>query len=619
MKLNPDMIADAAQRIGIKPKELAAVLERGAAVDYQAGDYLFHESTPRHWIGVVVEGEVDLIRGQHGQSTLMGVAQPGAILSEGVMLDDTPHATSAVTRQGARVWQIPRAELETVRKDSPEIFYRIVAQIARRLSDRLRAASERIAKQSDAPVLTSVRREHDSLGERDVPNYAYYGIQTIRAKENFPFSGIGISHFEHFVRALACVKKAAALANAELGALDRKIAEAIAKACDEILAGKFHDQFVVDMIQGGAGTSTNMNANEVIANRALELLGHEKGEYQFCHPNDHVNCSQSTNDAYPTAIKVGVWFTLRDTLSGLRELKLALEAKATAFADVIKMGRTENQDAVPMTLGQEFGAYAVMIGDGIRHLEHVGNELLETNMGATAIGTGLNSPPGYAPLCTQKLVEISGAPVRLAANLVEATQDSGEFALMSSAMKTAAVQLSKICNDLRWLSSGPRCGLYEIRLPAMQPGSSIMPGKVNPVVPEVVSQICFQIIGNDVTVSMASEASELELNMAEPIIAFNLLFGLTLLRNAAIVLASRCIAGIEPNRERCREYVQNSIGLVTALNPVLGYEKSAAIAKEALKTGGSVYDLVIAKGWLTKDKVDELLKPENMTHPRLNR
>jgi aspartate ammonia-lyase len=281
------------------------------------------------------------------------------------------------------------------------------------------------------------------------------------------------------------------------------------------------------------------------------------------------------------------------------------------------MGRTENQDAVPMTLGQEFSAYAVMIGDGLRHLEHAGNELLETNMGATAIGTGLNSPAGYAPLCTKKLAEISGAPVRLAENLVEATQDSGEFALMSSAMKTAAVQLSKICNDLRWLSSGPRCGLYEIKLPAMQPGSSIMPGKVNPVVPEVVSQICFQIIGNDVTVSMASEASELELNMAEPIIAFNLFFGLTLLRNAAVVLSTRCIAGIEPNRERCREYVQNSIGLVTALNPVLGYEKSAAIAKEALKTGGSVYDLVIAKGWLTKEKLDELLKPENMTHPRL--
>jgi aspartate ammonia-lyase len=619
MQLNGQTINEAARRIGIKPEELAAVLRRGAAVKYEAAAYLFHESMPREWLGLLIEGEVDLVRGQHGHSVLIGLAQPGALLGEGVMLDDTPHSTSAVTHQGAIVWQISRAELDTVRTENPGVFYRLVGQIARRLSDRLRSAAERLAKEGGPATLTSVRREHDSLGERDVPNHAYYGVQTLRAIENFPFSGVQVRHYEHFVRALACVKKAAAQANAELGVLRAEIADAIAGACDEIFAGKLHDQFVVDMIQGGAGTSTNMCANEVIANRALELLGHVKGEYQFCHPNDHVNCSQSTNDAYPTAIKLGVWFTLRDALKALRELKLALEAKASAFADVIKMGRTENQDAVPMTLGQEFSAYAVMIGDGLRHLECAGNELLETNMGATAIGTGLNSPPGYAPLCTKKLAQISGAPVRLAANLVEATQDSGEFALMSGAMKTAAVQLSKICNDLRWLSSGPRCGLYEIRLPAMQPGSSIMPGKVNPVIPEVVNQICFQIIGNDVTVAMASEASELELNMAEPIIAFNLFFGLTLLRNAALVLTARCINGIEPNRERCREYVQNSIGLVTALNPVLGYERSAAIAKEALKTGGSVYDLVIAKGWLTKDRLDELLKPENMTHPRLSR
>ncbi|MFN0066058.1 MAG: aspartate ammonia-lyase [Limisphaerales bacterium] len=619
MNLDPETIADAARRIGITPDELTAFLRRGAATAYGPGDYLFHESAPRQWLGLVTGGEVELLRGRQGRSTVVGTAQPGAILGESVMLDDAPHTTSAVARQGAQVWQIPRAELDQVRAENPAVFYRLVGQVARRLSDRLRAATERLAGEAGEAALAGVRREHDSLGERDVPGHAYYGVQTLRAVENFPFSGIRVGHYEHFVRGLAMVKKAAALANAELGALDRKVAEAITQACDEILAGKLHDQFVVDMIQGGAGTSTNMCANEVIANRALELMGHRKGEYQHCHPNDHVNCSQSTNDAYPTAIKLGVWFTLRDTLGALRELKAALEAKAAEFADVIKMGRTENQDAVPMTLGQEFGAYSVMIGDGLRHLEHAGRELLSTNMGATAIGTGLNSPAGYAPLCTQKLAEISGAPVRLAGNLVEATQDAGEFALMSGTMKTAAVQLSKICNDLRWLSSGPRCGLYEIRLPAMQPGSSIMPGKVNPVVPEVVNQICYQIIGNDVTVAMASEASEFELNMAEPIIAFDLFFGLTLLRNAAIILASRCIAGIAANRERCREYVQNSIGLVTALNPVLGYEKSAAIAKEALATGGSVYDLVIAKGWLTKDHLDELLKPENMTHPRLTR
>ncbi|QIF02336.1 aspartate ammonia-lyase [Roseimicrobium sp. ORNL1] len=616
MSLQLDTIAAAAKRIGIATEDLAAVSQQGNAVSYAAGDYLYHESTPRLWLGLVLEGEVEIERGTQARTVTLATLMPGAVFSEGVMLDDAPHAANALTHKGAKVWQISRAELEKVRAEKPDIFYRIVGRIAARLSERLRFAAERIAGEKSATVVSSVRTEHDSLGEREVPDHAYYGVQTIRGMENFHISGIGMYHFEHFIRAFAFVKKAAAKANAELGVLSQERADAIMKACDEIAAGKLHDQFAIDMIQGGAGTSTNMNANEVIANRALEILGHRKGQYEHLHPNDHVNCSQSTNDAYPTAIKVGVLLTLRETVSALRELRAALQAKAKEFADVLKMGRTENQDAVPMTLGQEFGAYAVMIGDGIRHLTRVGEEFLAINMGATAIGTGLNSPPGYAALCTKHLADISGIPVTLADDLVEATQDSGEFALMSSTMKTAAVQLSKICNDLRWMSSGPRCGLYEIRLPSMQPGSSIMPGKVNPVIPEVVSQVCFQIIGMDITVSMAAEASELELNMAEPVIAFNLLFGLTLLRNAAIVLHSRCIVGIEANRERCLQYVHNSIGLVTALNPVLGYERSAAIAKEALKTGGSVYELVLQKGWLTKDRLDELLKPENMTHPR---
>jgi aspartate ammonia-lyase len=616
MSLPLDTIAAAAQCIGIATEDLAAIVQQGSAYAYEAGDYLFHESTPRRWLGIVLNGEVEIVRGAQARSVTLATLLPGAVFSEGVMFDDSPHASNAVTRQGAKVWQILRADLEKVRVEKPEVFYRIVGRIAARLSERLRMAAERIAGEKTATVVSAVRNEHDSLGDREVPDHAYYGVQTIRGMENFRTSGIRMYHFEHFIRAFAFVKKAAALANKELGVLDAQKADAIVKACDEIAAGKLHDQFVIDMFQGGAGTSTNMNANEVIANRALEILYHRKGEYEHLHPNDHVNCSQSTNDAYPTAIKLGVILTLRETVSALRELKASLEAKAKEFADVLKMGRTENQDAVPMTLGQEFGAYAVMIGDGIRHLTRVGEEFYAINMGATAIGTGINSPPGYAALCTKRLAEISGIPVTLADNLVEATQDSGEFALMSSTMKTAAVQLSKICNDLRWMSSGPRCGLYEIRLPSMQPGSSIMPGKVNPVIPEVVNQICYQIIGADVTVSMASEASELELNMAEPVIAFNLLFGLTLLRNAAIVLHSRCIAGIEANRERCLEYVRNSIGLVTALVPILGYERSAAIAKEALKTGGSVYDLVLQKGWLTQEKLDDFLKPENMTHPR---
>lgn len=616
MLLNPDTIAATAKRIGISAGDLTAVLQWGDPVMYQPGDYLYHESTPRQWLGIVLEGEVEIVRGAQARSTTLATLAPGALIGEGVMLDDSPHAANAVTRQGASVWQIPRAALEKGRLDKPEIFYRIVARVATRISERLRHAAERIAGEKAGTLISTVRAEHDSLGEREVPDHAYYGVQTIRGMENFRISGIGMHHFEHFIKGFAFVKKAAALANSELGVLDAAKADAIVRTCDEIISGKLHDQFVIDMIQGGAGTSTNMNANEVIANRGLELLGHRKGQYEHLHPNDHVNCSQSTNDAYPTAIKLGVILTLKDTVSALRELRAALDAKAEEFGDVLKMGRTENQDAVPMTLGQEFSAYGVMIGDGIRHLTRVGEEFLAINMGATAIGTGINSPPGYAELCTKRLAEISGIPVTLAGNLVEATQDSGEFALMSSTMKTAAVQLSKICNDLRWMSSGPRCGLYEIRLPAMQPGSSIMPGKVNPVIPEVVSQVCYQIIGMDVTVSMASEASEFELNMAEPVIAFNLLFGLTLLRNAAIVLNSRCIAGIEANRDRCLDYVHNSIGLVTALVPVLGYERSASIAKEALKTGGSVYDLVLQKGWLTKEKLDDFLKPENMTQPR---
>jgi aspartate ammonia-lyase len=591
-------------------------VQQGSAVDYAAGDALFHESTPREWLGILLQGDVELVRGAQARTMTIATLVPGAVFSEGVILDDSPHYVSAVTRQGARVWQIKRETLERVRAEKPDTFYRLVGRAAAQLSDRLRLATERIAGERASTVVSAVRTEHDSLGNREVPDNAYYGVQTIRGMENFRISGIRMYHFEHFIRAFAFVKKAAALANSELGVLDASKADAIVKACDDILAGKLHDQFVIDMIQGGAGTSTNMNANEVIANRALEILGHRKGQYEHLHPNDHVNCSQSTNDAYPTAIKLGVVLTVRDTVSAFRELRAALDAKAKEFADVLKMGRTENQDAVPMTLGQEFSAYAVMIGDGIRHLTRAGEEFLPINMGATAIGTGLNSPPGYAALCTKRLAEVSGIPVTLAENLVEATQDSGEFVLMSSAMKTSAVQLSKICNDLRWMSSGPRCGLYEIRLPSMQPGSSIMPGKVNPVIPEVVSQVCYQIIGADVTVSMAAEASELELNMAEPVIAYNLFFGLTLLRNAAIILHSRCISGIEANRERCMEYVRNSIGLVTALNPVLGYERSAAIAKEALKTGGSVYDLVLQKGWLTRERLDELLKPENMTHPR---
>jgi aspartate ammonia-lyase len=370
------------------------------------------------------------------------------------------------------------------------------------------------------------------------------------------------------------------------------------------------------MIQGGAGTSTNMNANEVIANRGLELLGHGRGEYRHLHPNDDVNRSQSTNDTYPTALKIGVILTGRDAGGAIDLLEAAFRGKAEEFKDVIKMGRTEEQDAVPMTLGQEFGAWAVMIDDAKQRLVEAGRLLLFVNQGATAIGTGINSPPGFPEVVARRLAEVSGLPIVRAPNLVEATQDAGEFVQMSATLKRAAVQISKICNDLRLLSSGPRCGLGEINLPPLQPGSSIMPGKVNPVIPEVVNQVCYQLIGNDITVTMAAEAGSLELNAMEPIMALNLLQSVTLLGNACRILAEKCVQGITANRDRCAAYVRNSIGVVTALNPVIGYDRAAAVAKEALATGGSVYDLVLQKGWLSRKQLDELLAPEAMTHPR---
>jgi aspartate ammonia-lyase len=460
------------------------------------------------------------------------------------------------------------------------------------------------------------RKEHDSLGEREIPDDAYYGVQTLRAIENFPLSGVLLSSFPEFINALAIVKKACALANHDLGNLETEKTDAIVAACDEILAGKLHDQFPIDMVQGGAGTSTNMNANEVIANRALEILGHRKGEYGFLHPNDDVNRSQSTNDSYPTAIKIGIAREALASAEAIHGLRDAFQAKADEFSQVLKMGRTEEQDAVPMTLGQEFHAYGTMIEDSRLRIREAGLLLLHVNQGATAIGTGINSPPGFAETVVKRLREVSGLPIECAGDLVEATQSSGEFVNISGALKRAAVQISKICRDLRIMSSGPRCGFGEIKLPPLQPGSSIMPGKVNPVIPEVVNQICYQVIGNDLTVTMAAEAGVLELNAMEPIMALNLFQSVRLLRNACYVLADKCVRGIVADVDRCQAYVYNSIGIVTALNPVLGYERSAAIAKEALATGGSVYDLVLAKGWMTKEALDEVMKPEKMTQPR---
>lgn len=460
------------------------------------------------------------------------------------------------------------------------------------------------------------RLEHDLIGEMAIPADCYYGIQTLRAVSNFDITGVPISSVPEMIKSLAYVKKAAALANMELGVLPSPVAKAIAAACDDLIEGKLLDQFVVDMIQGGAGTSTNMNANEVIANRALEIMGYEKGRYNVIHPLNHVNCSQSTNDVYPTAVRLALLIKLTKLMDDMKVLQQSFVTKGMEFSDVIKIGRTQLQDAVPMTLGQEFSAYATTIGEDVLRVREVRELLLEINLGATAIGTGINAPPEYTRVVTEQLKNLTGMSVATSANLIEATWDTGAYVQVSSVLKRVAVKLSKVCNDLRLLSSGPRAGLNEINLPAVQPGSSIMPGKVNPVIPEVVNQVAYQVIGNDVTISFAAEAGQLELNAMEPVIAYNLFRSIHMLRMACRALAEKCIDGITANKERCRKMVENSIGIVTALNPIIGYERATELAKEAMETYRSIYDLVIEKGFLTREALDEVLAPENMTRPR---
>ena len=463
--------------------------------------------------------------------------------------------------------------------------------------------------------MAATRIEHDFLGELEIPADAYYGIQTSRAVENFKISGLTIAMMPRFIQALGHVKKAAAMANMELGVLPRSIGEPICQACDRIIAGQYLDQFPVDVFQGGAGTSCNMNANEVIANIALEIMGHEKGEYQYCHPNNHVNCSQSTNDVYPTAIRLALYNALTDFMKDMEYLREGFARKAEEFRHVVKMGRTQLQDAVPMTLGMEFSAWATTIKEYIRRVGEGREQISDVNMGATAVGTGINTPKGYAELVTRHLAEISGLPVFMAENYVEATFDTGAFVQISGLLKRFVVKLSKICNDLRLLSSGPRCGLNEINLPPRQPGSSIMPGKVNPVIPEVVNQICFDVIGKDVTITMAAEAGQLELNVMEPIIAHTLFCSLHRLGAACHTLRDLCVDGITANTERCYEMMKNSIGIVTALAPYIGYEHASGIARKALDTGGSVYDLVLASDLVTREQLDAILSPERMLCP----
>ena len=462
----------------------------------------------------------------------------------------------------------------------------------------------------------TTRIEHDLLGDMALPADTWYGVQTQRAVDNFALTGVPISHFPHFIQALAMVKAAAASANRDLGLLAPHKAAAIIAACEEIIDGRLHAAFVVDLIQGGAGTSTNMNANEVIANLALEQLGHPKGAYEHLHPNDDVNKSQSTNDAYPTAVCVGLQLATEPLIASIASLKAALEAKGREFADVLKMGRTQLQDAVPMTLGQEFEAFAVNLGEDIDRLNDVCRLLCEVNLGGTAIGTGINTHPDYAALAVRYLAEISGKPIVPAANLVEATSDMGAFVLFSGVLKRLAVKLSKIANDLRLLSSGPRTGLGEIHLPPMQPGSSIMPGKVNPVIPEAVNQVAYQVIGNDLAVTMAAEAGQLQLNAMEPLIVYNLLNSLKMLGAACDMFETRCIRGIRADRAQCQAHVDRSIGVITALVPHIGYANASRIAAQALNSGATVRELVIGEGLLSAAQLDLLLSPQTMLAPQ---
>lgn len=461
------------------------------------------------------------------------------------------------------------------------------------------------------------RIEEDLLGTREVPAEAYYGIHTIRAVENFNISNATISDVPEFVRGMVMTKKAAALANKEIGVLPADISDYIIQACDVILStGKCMDQFPSDVFQGGAGTSVNMNANEVIANLALELMGKEKGQYDFINPNDHVNKSQSTNCAYPTGFRIAVYNSIMKTIDAVEYLKGAFDLKSTEFDTVIKMGRTQLQDAVPMTVGQEFHAWSVTLNEEVRNLQYISKLLLEVNLGATAIGTGLNAAPEYQALAVKHLSEVTGLECVPAEDLIEATSDCGAYVMAHGALKRLAIKLSKICNDLRLLSSGPRAGLNELNLPELQAGSSIMPAKVNPVVPEVVNQVCFKVLGNDTALSFAAEGGQLQLNVMEPVIAQCMFESLEILKNACVNLRDKCIDGITVNKEVCEAYVYNSIGIVTYLNPYIGHHQGDIVGKICAETGKSVREIVLDRGLLTEEQLDEIFSPENLMHPQ---
>ncbi len=522
---------------------------------YGSKTFLFKENVALNYIYVIYEGEVELLKTTPSdKNKRLAYFTKGESLGEASIIDDSPHSTSARLVSHSSIIVIDRKDLKKIFESNKNIAIKIITRLSRLISRRMSVSNSKFINVGTQYISGGTRKEHDLLGDRYVRNDVYYGVQTLRALENFNISGVPLSFYPTLIKGFAMVKKAAAKANHELGLFDDNIANAIDEACNEIINGKYISHFVVDMIQGGAGTSTNMNANEVIANRALELLGHKRGEYESCHPNNHVNLSQSTNDAYPTAVKIALIKRNKKLVKELLNLISSFKTKAEEFSRVIKMGRTQLQDAVPMTLGQAFEAYSITLEEEVDRLTQNANLFLEVNMGATAIGTGINSEPGYTRLVIGHLRDVTDLDIVSARNLVEATQDTSSFIMYSSAIKRLSIKLSKISNDLRLLSSGPRAGFNEINLPPMQPGSSIMPGKVNPVIPEVVNQIAFKVIGNDLTVSLAAEAGQLELNVMEPIMVQSIFESTEMLNSGMKTFRIRCIDGITANEEHCKKW-----------------------------------------------------------------
>ena len=586
----------------------------GTPTPFAEGDVLYAVGEARAFFAVILSGSVAIELAHDGAVTCLATLGSGEVVGEGILLDDSHHGTTARVLEPTEVVLFRMKELAPLLKNTPQLHAALLSKAAHAIAQRLRGASATLSGRGRAVGFggNTTRREHDLLGERDIADAVLYGVQTLRALENFPITGVPLREFPALIVALAQVKEAAALANRDLGLLDAKVADAIVTASHELQAGRHHEHFLVDMIQGGAGTSTNMNANEVIANRGLELLGRKRGDYDHCHPNNHVNMSQSTNDVYPTAVKLSLHASINGLRDGMRELVDAFLVKGEEFKELVKMGRTQLQDAVPMTLGQEFAAFGHTIAEDVDRLGEAQALIREINMGATAIGTRINAPAGYPEAVRAHLSAITGLSLITAPDLVEATSDTGAFVQLSGVLKRCAVKLSKICNDLRLLSSGPRTGFGEINLPPMQPGSSIMPGKVNPVIPEAVNQVCFDVVGGDMTVTMAAEGGQLQLNVFEPIIAFRLLQNIRTMTAAVQILRTKCIVGITANPDRLREFVERSVGIVTALVPVIGYEACTSVAKEALATGRGVYELVLERQLLTREQLDEALDPRKM-------